>query len=202
QPVLRYSASFHSSFPVIWRVFLSSRTMVRTSQGVSMNKVFRLLTAAVFAVVSLSGVAFAQTAATGNIEGVVTDTTGAVLPGVTVVVKNMGTNVTRELVTDDAGRYRANALQPGVYEVTATLGGFQSATFGNLQVPVGQTLAADIRMRAAGITETVTVEAESPLIDTRRTDVSNVVGETAISNLPINGRRWENFVLLGPGVPN
>jgi len=167
-----------------------------------MNKVFRLLTAAVFAVVSLSGVAFAQTAATGNIEGVVTDTTGAVLPGVTVVVKNMGTNVTRELVTDDAGRYRANALQPGVYEVTATLGGFQSATFGNLQVPVGQTLAADIRMRAAGVTETVTVTAESPLIDTRRTDVSNVVGETAIQNLPINGRRWENFVLLGPGVTN
>ena len=167
-----------------------------------MNKVFRLLTAAVFAVVSLSGVAFAQTAATGNIEGIVTDTTGAVLPGVTVVVKNMGTNVTRELVTDDAGRYRANALQPGPYEVTATLGGFQSATFGNLEVNVGQTLAADIRMRAAGVTETVTVTAESPLIDTRRTDVSNVVGETAIENLPINGRRWENFVLLGPGVTN
>ena len=106
------------------------------------------------------------------------------------------------VVTDDAGRYRANALQPGVYEVTATLGGFQTATFGNLEVPVGQTLAVDMKMRAAGITETVTVTGESPLIDTRRTDVSNVVGETAISNLPINGRRWENFVLLGPGVTN
>src|SRR6185436_15646180 len=144
----------------------------------------------------------AQTAATGNIEGVVTDATGAVLPGVTVVVKNMGTNVTRELVTDDAGRYRANALQPGVYEVTAALGGFQTATFGNLDGNVGQTQAVDVRLRAAGVTETVTVTAESPLIDTRRTDVSNVVGETAISNLPINGRRWENFVLLGPAVTN
>ncbi len=82
----------------------------------------------------LGGTAIAQTAATGNIEGVVTDTTGAVLPGVTVVVKNTATNVTREVVTDDAGRYRANALQPGVYEVTATLGGFQTATFGNLEV--------------------------------------------------------------------
>ena len=92
-----------------------------------MNKVFRLLTASASAVASLSGIAVAQTAATGNIEGVVTDTTGAVLPGVTVVVRNTGTNVTRELVTDEAGRYRANALQPGVYEVTATLGGFQSA---------------------------------------------------------------------------
>jgi hypothetical protein len=176
--------------------------MIRTFQGVSMNKVFRLLAAAVFAVLSLSGVALAQTAATGNIEGVVTDATGAVLPGVSVIVKNTGTNATRELVTDDAGRYRATALQTGVYEVTASLGGFQSGTFGNLQVQVGQTLAADIKMRAAGVTETVTVTAESPLIDTRRTDVSNVVGETAIENLPINGRRWENFVLLGPAVTN
>jgi len=167
-----------------------------------MNKVFRWLTAAAFAVVSLSGIAIAQTAATGNIEGVVTDTTGAVLPGVSVVVKNTGTNVTRELVTDGAGRYRANALQPGVYEVTAALGGFQTGTFGNLEVQVGQTLSADLKMRAAGVTETVTVTAESPLIDTRRTDVSNVVGETEIQNLPINGRRWENFVLLGPGVTN
>ena len=61
-----------------------------------MNKVFRLLTATVFAVVSLSGIANAQTAATGNIEGVVTDTTGAVLPGVTVVVKNQATRAHRK----------------------------------------------------------------------------------------------------------
>jgi hypothetical protein len=167
-----------------------------------MKKFSQLLTAIVLAVLSVCSPAFAQTAASGNVEGVVTDTTGAVLPGVTVVVRNTATNATREAVSDDAGRYRANALQPGVYEVTATLGGFQSATFGNLQVQVGQTLAVDVRMRAAGVTETVTVTGESPLIDTRRTDVSNVVGETAISNLPINGRRWENFVLLGPGVTN
>lgn len=87
-----------------------------------MKKFPRLVTALVFAVMALSGTAFAQ-AASGNIEGVVTDTTGAVVPGVTVVVRNTATNVSREIVTDDAGRYRANALQPGVYEVTATLGG-------------------------------------------------------------------------------
>jgi hypothetical protein len=167
-----------------------------------MKKVSRLLTALVLAVVSLCGTALAQTAASGNIEGVVTDATGAVLPGVTVVVKNTATNISRDLVTDEAGRYRANALQPGVYEIAATLGGFQSTNVGNLEVLVGQTLAVDMKMRAAGVTETVTVTAESPLIDTRRTDVSNVVGETAIQNLPINGRRWENFVLLGPGVTN
>jgi hypothetical protein len=166
-----------------------------------MNTPFRTL-AALLVAISLSGSAFAQTAATGNIEGIVTDPTGAVLPGATVVVKNTQTNVTREATTDQGGRYRATALQPGVYEVTTTLAGFQTPTLGPVEVQVGQTQAVDVRMRAAGVTETLTVTAEAPLIDTRRTDVSNVVGETAIENLPINGRRWENFVLLGPGVTN
>ena len=109
-----------------------------------MKKFSRLLTALVVAVVSLCGTASAQTAASGNIEGVVTDTTGAVLPGVTVVVKNTATNVTRELVTDEAGRYRANALQPGVYQITATLGGFQDSNVGSLEVLVGQTISVDM----------------------------------------------------------
>jgi hypothetical protein len=166
-----------------------------------MNKVFGILAAA-FVAVALSGSAFAQTAATGNIEGIVTDPTGAVLPGVAVVVKNTQTNLIRETTSDGGGRYRASALQPGTYDVTATLSGFQGPTLGTIQVLVGQTSTVDVPMRAAGVTETVTVSAEAPLIDTQRTDVSNVVGETAIQNLPINGRRWENFVLLGPGVTN
>ncbi len=166
-----------------------------------MIKVFRIL-AAICAAVLLSGSAFAQTAATGNIEGVVTDATGAVLPGVTVVVKNTETNVAREITTDGDGRYRASALQPGTYEVVATLSGFRALPLGKVEVLVGQTHQVDVRMRLAGVTEEVTVTGESPLIDTARTDVSNVVGEKAIENLPINGRRWENFVLLGPGVTN
>ena len=144
---------------------------------------------------------FAQSAS-GSIEGVVTDASGGVLPGVTVVVKNMDTNVSRDLVTDEGGRYRAAALQPGRYEVSATLGGFQVTPVGNVTVQVGQTSPVDLKMRPAGVSEVVTVTAESPIIDTRRTDVGNVIGQDAIQNLPINGRRWENFVLLSPGVTN
>ena len=166
-----------------------------------MGKVFHLVTAA-FAIVFLSGAAYAQTAATGSIEGVVTDTSGAMLPGVTVVVKNTETNVAREAITDSGGRYRATALQPGTYEVIATLAGFQAPALGRVEVLVGQTQSVDVAMRTAGFTEAVTVTGEAPLIDTQRTDVSNVVGERAIENLPINGRRWENFVLLGPAVTN
>jgi hypothetical protein len=159
---------------------------------------------AMFALVimAMSSAAFAQSAATGNIEGVVTDASGGVLPGVTVLVRNTGTNATREAVTDDNGRYRASALQPGTYEVTVTLSGFEAKPVTNIAVVVGQTHGVDIQMRPAGVAEEVTVTGESPAIDTTRTDVSNVVGEAAIANLPINGRRWENFVLLSPGVTN
>lgn len=166
-----------------------------------MGRVLRIMTAAL-AIIVMAGAALAQTAATGNIEGVVTDASGGVLPGVTVIVRNTATNVTREATTDNGGRYRATALQPGTYEVAATLAGFQAAPLGGVEVLVGQTQAVDVAMRPAGVTEAVTVTGESPLIDTQRTDVSNVVGERAIQNLPINGRRWENFVLLGPAVTN
>jgi len=166
-----------------------------------MNRFFRLL-AAIFAAVALAAPVYAQSAATGSVEGVVTDPSGAVLPGVTVIVRNTETNIQRDAVTDGGGRYRATALQPGIYEVMATLSGFQAAPIDKIQVLVGQTQSVDVRMRPAGVSETVTVTGESPMIDTQRTDVSNVVGEKAIENLPINGRRWENFVLLGPAVTN
>jgi hypothetical protein len=158
--------------------------------------------ALVFAVGLQPVMAFAQTAASGNIEGVVTDASGAVLPGVTVVIKNLDTNVTREATTDNGGRYRAAALQPGRYEVSAAIPGFTSTPITDIAVQVGQTNAIDVRMRPEGVTETITVSGESPVIDTTRTDVNNVVGETAIANLPVTGRRWENFVLLSPGVTN
>ena len=108
----------------------------------------------------------------------------------------------RETTTDGSGVYRAPALQPGVYEVSARLSGFSARPVANMRVQVGQTVAVDIRMQPAGVTETVSVVAENPVIDVRRTDVSSIVDETAIDNLPINGRRWDTFVMLTPGVTN
>jgi hypothetical protein len=161
-----------------------------------------LLAAALLVIAASSTRVNAQSAGTGGIEGVVTDSTGAVLPGVAVVVRNMDTNVARETMTDSGGRYRADALQPGRYEVSATLSGFAAKPVAGVQAQVGQTVNVDVQMRPGSVTEEVTVTGEAPLVDTTRTDVSSVVSETAIQNLPINGRRWENFVLLSPGVTN
>ena len=149
-----------------------------------MGKLLRMFTAALalaalflFGAAFAPATAFAQSAATGSVEGIVMDTTGAVLPGATVIVRNTGTNIQREAVSDSGGRYRASALQPGIYEVAATLAGFQAAPIENISVLVGQTQSIDVRMRPAGVTETVTVSGESPMIDTQRTDVSNVVAQ-------------------------
>jgi hypothetical protein len=145
----------------------------------------------------------AQSAATGNIEGVVTDATGGVLPGAGVIVRNMDTNVARDVVvTDQGGRYRAAALPPGRYEVTVTLVGFRPAPVSNITVQVGQNVPVDVTMRPAGVDETINVVADAPLLDIQRTDVSNVFGQDVIQNLPLNGRRWDQFVMLGPGVTN
>jgi outer membrane receptor protein involved in Fe transport len=178
-----------------------SAFMDRASGGVLMRTALQRIGAAVLALTLLPAFAAAQSA-TGNIEGVVTDQSGAVIPGATVLVRNMDTNLTRELTTDEQGRYRATALQPGSYEVTVTLAGFEGTPVTNVQVLVGQTQPVDVKMRPAGVAEDVTVTGETPIIDTRRTDVSHVVNEQEIANLPINGRRWDNFVLLGPAVTN
>jgi Carboxypeptidase regulatory-like domain len=163
---------------------------------------FRHVLCSAALVFGLAAPVMAQTAATGNIEGVATDATGAVLPGVTVTIRNLDTNVSREVITDGSGRYRAAALQPGRYQVSATLSGFEIKPVSDVPVTVGQTVPVDLKMHTAGIAEDVVVTAQSPVIDTRRTDVSNVIGEQAIENLPMNGRRWDNFVLLSPGVTN
>ena len=151
---------------------------------------------------SLASSATAQSGATGNVEGLVADSSGGVLPGVTVTVHNMDTNSAREAVTDGNGRYRVTALQPGRYEVSATLAGFQVKPASGVHVQVGQTAAVDLKMQPAGMAENITVLAERPVVDTRRTDVSSVIGEEAMENLPVTGRRWDNFVLLSPGVTN
>ena len=101
------------------------RSVVRWSEAVSRTA---LVVGAALVVAATAGPALAQSAATGTVEGVVKDGTGAALPGVTVVVKNLDTGQTRDLTTDDAGRYRATTLPPGVYSVTATLSGFQTST--------------------------------------------------------------------------
>lgn len=135
----------------------------------------------------------------GSISGVVTDDTGAVLPGVTVTATNAATGTARSTVTNPQGQYAIALLPPATYTVTAELSGFQPLKLGNITVNVGTDVALNLKMKV-GASETLTVTAAAPLVETTRSQVSSVVNEKSIENLPTNGRNFIDFVLTTPGV--
>jgi len=142
----------------------------------------------------------AQNAALGNIAGDVRDTAGAVIPGATVVITNVGTGASRTVTTNGEGHYAATFLQPGQYEVILGGGSFGKVDQKNVAVTVGGTVTVDATLRTADVTTNVVVTTDAPLIETDRVASSQVVSEVLVSNLPVNGRRFDNFVLLTPNV--
>jgi hypothetical protein len=142
----------------------------------------------------------AQGAGTGTIQGRVADQTGAVVPGAKVTVRNTGTNVTRVIQTDEQGEYRVTLLQPGKYEVTAEATGMAKTVRPEIQLEVGSTATVNFELKVAAGESTITVTDTAPVTEPERTEVTNVVGQKAVEELPINGRRWDNFVLLTPSV--
>ncbi|MBW8746196.1 MAG: TonB-dependent receptor [Acidobacteria bacterium] len=145
--------------------------------------------------------ALAQTAATGTISGTITDASGAAVPNTTVVITNTDTGASRTVTTNNDGDYSTTFLQPGHYEVVAGgTGNFGKVTRKNLVLTVGQTLSVDEKLPAASVAQDVTVSDVSPLIDSEKTEISQTVDQQLVSNLPVNGRRWDNFVLLTTNV--
>jgi hypothetical protein len=150
---------------------------------------------------ALSVNAFGQSQiTTGVIDGMVVDSSGGVLPGVDVEVRNVQTNLSRELVTDRDGRFVAPQLPPGRYTVTLQLAGFAKLVQENVIVTVGQTVRLTPTMKVSGVAETVTVSAASETVDTARTAVANTLDETTIGTTPILGRKFEDLLTLTPGV--
>jgi hypothetical protein len=147
--------------------------------------------------------AFAQSeATTGNIEGRVLDPKGAAIPGVTVTAKNQATGLEKSATTDADGNYRIILLPPGAYDVTTTAPtGFQRARLANAIVTVGSKTPLDIQLSLAGV-ETVTIDvlAEGQVVETTRTSVATTINDRSIQNLPINGRNFQDFSTLSPGV--
>jgi hypothetical protein len=142
---------------------------------------------------------FAQLA-TGQIEGVVLDPSGAVVPEAQVMVRHTATGMERVLTTDASGNYRAVALDPGTYSLKVEKEGFQSVEQTGVMVTVGSTTTVDIALRVAGAAETVVVTEAITAIDTEKTDVSVTVPEQLVHNVPVIGRRFDFYVLSAPTV--
>src|SRR5690349_1127651 len=151
----------------------------------------------VFAV-AVGGYSQAQST-TGTIQGAVTDPQGAAVPGATVEIKSLDTNASRTLTTDDYGLFAALALQPGAYSVTVTKSGFAKSVAERVDLTVGQALKLPVAMKVSSVEETVTITT-TPVVDTIKTESSTTLNETAVSNTPILGRKFEDLLTLTPGV--
>src|SRR5437868_4563902 len=144
---------------------------------------------------------FAQSqATTGVIEGTVTDATGAVLPGVTVSMRDTATNFEKVEVTSPQGMYRGVLLPLGPYEIKATLEGFAPQLVRGIELGVGQTLTVNIKMQQTTAKEQIVVTAAAPLIETARTEGATRLDQRAMSDLPNNGRNFLEMTKLTPGV--
>ncbi len=155
--------------------------------------------AAAALLVGVSNPAHAQTA-TGTITGTVTDQKGLAMTGVNVLVHSEDTGVDQKAVlTGDSGTYAVPSLPVGTYDITASQPGFGSVDHKGVTLEVGQTVRIDFQMSVAATQTLVTVTTEIPTLETEKTEQSQNVSESLVTNLPVSSRRWEQFALLTPG---
>jgi hypothetical protein len=155
--------------------------------------------AAIALALALPAVARGQ-AVTGTIIGTVSDTTGAVLPGVTVTLTHKETSLTRSVTTDSNGEFTVPSLPTGNYSVKAELSGFKSVTFADVHLSVDQRVRVDPKLEIGQLTEAVEITAAVPLVQTSSTDLSQTVDEEQIKALPLNGRNFVSLTRTIPGV--
>jgi outer membrane receptor protein involved in Fe transport len=134
----------------------------------------------------------------GAIEGVVKDSSGAVLPGVAVEART-NTGVVLSTITDADGRYRFPSLLPGTYEISASLQGFESKKQGDVPVNLGQVKKVDLALALAGVAETVAVTASSPLVDVTQSTRATAIRGDRVELLP-HGRDFTTLVTQAPGA--
>lgn len=147
-----------------------------------------------------SMLASAQGSSNGEIRGFVTDEQGAAVQGAKVTVTNAGTGLQRQLMTDERGRYRAILLPVGEYNIAVEKENFKQWEQKGITLNVGDALSVDVKLEVGEFENVVTITGDAPVIETSNVQVSAVVGEEFIENLPINGRDYRDFVLLTPSA--
>ncbi len=158
------------------------------------------LLSAGFGLLVLPWIVWGQTVS-ATLSGVVRDPAGAVVVGAKVAAKNVGTNQVLEVRSDENGFYRLGPLQPGRYQVVVEAAGFQSTVIDNVELTVGQSATLNVTLSVEALTEQVEVRGGAvALIEPTKTELSEVVEQTRITELPISGRQFIDFALLTPST--
>jgi outer membrane receptor protein involved in Fe transport len=167
-----------------------------------MRDYFRWVTLLAALAISLSPVAASaqSNVTTGMLHGTVIDPEGAPIAGATVEARNPDTGFVRRAVTNEGGTYAIHLLPPGSFEIRADYAGLQTELKRGIAVTLGSSVQVDFQMRPAAFTDELVVTAQSPVVETASSTVSASVSDTAIANLPLNGRNFSDFILLTPGA--
>ncbi|HET6144755.1 MAG TPA: carboxypeptidase regulatory-like domain-containing protein [Candidatus Acidoferrales bacterium] len=142
----------------------------------------------------------AQAQVSASISGRVMDPSGAVVSGAEIAAKNMETGESRNTVTDEGGRFYVPSLAVGEYELRAKKDGFQEQVRSGIHLVVGQEARVDLALRLGTIAEEFKVTADAPVVSVTAKDISGVVGEQQVKDLPLNGRSYDELMALNPGV--
>jgi hypothetical protein len=162
--------------------------------------VFRSLSLLFIFWLTLASLSFAQGDA--SIQGIVTDPSGGAIQGVSIQIKNVETGAIRNLITDETGRYDAASLPVGRYVVRAEKPGFRSEEKTGISVALGQSETVNVLLQVGDVRQVVHVEAAPTIVVISTEDVSGLVGEQQVKDLPLNGRSYDQLITLNPGVVN
>ncbi len=135
-----------------------------------------------------------------RIVGTVVDSSGAVVTDATVKVVNTGTNITVSATTNEFGEYTATSLKPGVYSISAEKSGFKTAVQSAIKLDINQVARVDFSLQPGEVTERVEVTAAEPQIESQTSSIGQVIEETRVHDLPLNGRNFLQLAYLSPGV--
>jgi hypothetical protein len=135
----------------------------------------------------------------GAVSGTIEDTNGGAIPGAVITITNQATALTRTVTTTDSGQFNFPVLQPDTYIVTVEKPGFSRIEQQDVQVTVGRTVTLKLALQPGEVSAVVTIDS-APVIDATKTDESSLISREQINELPINGRRADQFALLTPGV--
>ncbi|HUY13798.1 MAG TPA: TonB-dependent receptor [Terriglobia bacterium] len=149
---------------------------------------------------ALSGHPASAQTVNGAFHGTVTDTSGAVIPGATVTVTNLATNLVRQVSADASGFYTITQLPPGHYAVTVSRPGFATVRQADVDLQVNQDLEADYTLKVGAVTQQVQVTAAPSALETTSSTIGQVIASKQVVDLPLNGRQFTQMILLTPGA--
>jgi len=163
------------------------------------NFLFSIL---VFTALNLSVPSASRAQVSASIKGTVTDPSGAPVPAATVTTTNTETGAARSAITDQAGRYQIVWLAVGQYQVGVSKPGFQDAIRSGIRLVVGQEATVDLKLQVSALRAEMRVNGDAPIVSATTKDISGLVGEQQVKDLPLNGRSYDLLLPLNPGIVN